>query len=72
MRQHRGFDPAAEFASCRDWLRLTNTFFGDGTMDYEKQLRVLAALNFIIILLMANLVLNTGILVQVALMRSGK
>jgi hypothetical protein len=41
-------------------------------MDYEKQLRVLAALNFIILLLLANLVLNMGILVQVALMRSGK
>jgi len=41
-------------------------------MDYEKQLRVLAAFNFIILLLLVNLVLNMGILVQVALMRLGK
>jgi hypothetical protein len=58
-------------APCRDGLRL-NTFLEDDTIDYEKQVRVLAKLNFIIILLLANLVLNMGILIQVALMRSGK
>jgi hypothetical protein len=51
---------------------LLTLFLETMQMDYEKQLRVLAALNFIIFLLLANLVLNMGILVQVALMRSGK
>jgi hypothetical protein len=72
MHQHRGFDPAAEFAPCRDGLRFDNTFLETIQMDYEKQLRVLAKLDFTTILLLANLVLNMGILVQVALMRSGK